>query len=67
MGLFVSVQKYDVKKTPVLTNVFPCPFFLSCECVVQWQTKSHMKKRSKLYGNNGDEKLGQYSGRCDLY
>ena len=67
MGSFVSVQTYDAKKTPVLTNVFQCQFFRSCECVVQWQTKSHMEKRSKLYWNNGDEKLDQYSGRCDLY
>ena len=37
MGSFVSVQKYDAKKTSVLRNVFPCPFFRSCECVVQWQ------------------------------
>ena len=37
MGLFVGVQGYDAKKSPVLTNVFPCPFFRSCECVVQWQ------------------------------
>ena len=37
MGSFVSVQKYDATKTSVLTNVFQCPFFRSCECVVQWQ------------------------------
>ena len=37
MGSFVSVQKYDAKKTSVLTNVFQYPFFLSCECVMQWQ------------------------------
>ena len=48
MGSFVSVQTYDVKKTPVLTNVFPCPFFRSCDCVVQWQTKSHVEEKSFL-------------------
>ena len=46
MGSFVYVQTYDAKKTPVLTNVFPCPFFCSCDCVVQGQTKFHVEEKS---------------------
>ena len=46
MGSFVSVQQYDAKKTPVVTNVLQCPFFRSCNCVVQWQTKYHDEGKS---------------------
>ena len=27
MGSFVSVQQYDAKKTPVVTNMLQCPSF----------------------------------------
>ena len=37
--LFVDVQGYDAMKTSVLTSVFPCPFFRSCDCIVRWQFK----------------------------
>ena len=39
MDLFVCVQGYDAKKSSALTVVFPCPFFRSCNCNVQWQYK----------------------------
>ena len=101
MDLFVCVQGYDAKKSSALTVVFPCPFFRSCKCNVQWQYKhegrsfwlfcnarhhrrSHLKYNGKFlgpaqkgavsravqnkrYGYHGYEKLGQHSGRCDLY
>ena len=37
MGLFVFEQKYDSKKLNILTKVYQCPFFRTCECVVEWK------------------------------